>query len=85
MVADGPENPSETCLKPLINFFYLIAVQRLISLSFLVRLFDFFKNNTENIQSLLPICATSFLHRQLTASGYILPSLVPTFSESNVI
>lgn len=74
--------PKKPCLKPLINSFYLMAVQRLIRLSFLAREFDFFKGKIEDIQSSLPLL---FLHWQLTASGYILFSLATTFSESNVI
>ena len=74
--------PKKPCLKSLINSFYLMAVQRLITLPFLAREFDFFKGKIEDIQSSLLL---SFLHWQLTASGYILFSLVLTFSESNVI
>lgn len=73
--------PKKPCLKPLINSFYLIAVQGLIRLPSLAREFDFFKGKIEHVQSSLPL---SFLHWQLTASGYILFSLVPTCSESNV-
>lgn len=74
--------PKKPCLKPLINSFYLMAVQRPIRLPFLAREFDFFKGKIEAIQSSLPL---SFLHWQLTASGYTLFSLVPTFSDSNAI
>lgn len=84
MVADDPENPSETCFKPLTNSFYLTATQGLIRLSSLVRLFAFLKNNIENIQSLLPLCYL-VPPQAINSYGYTLSSSVPAFSESNVI